>query len=201
MLDKSIKHFGVVMVKNRPARINIKLPEGYRFVTYNKGDETHWADIEMSVGEFDNRDDALSYFSKEFKEDYEALEKRCLFIEDSGGEKVATTTAWKGTLAGDSASRLHWVAVKPEYQGLGLCKCLIQEALKVYDSLNENLSIYLTTQTWSYKAINIYLQYGFTPYDDGKSGKFKGSQDDYEINFHKAWSIINEKIDNYKKTR
>lgn len=199
MLDKSLQHLGVVMIKGEPEKISIKLPENYRVVTYHQGDEHCWADIEVSVGEFENKKDALSYFKKEFK-DQKALEERCLFIENPRGEKIATTTAWMGTLDGRPASRIHWVAVKPAYQGLGLCKCLIQEALKICKRFDE-ASIYLTTQTWSYKAINIYYQYGFVPYGDGKNGRFKGSQNDYEIDFHKAWSMIDEKIEDYKKTR
>jgi len=195
MLDKTIKYYGVVMVKTRAPEIEVSLPEGYSLVKYKNGDEVHWADIEVSVEEFESIEESVKYFKKEYKEDIEALSERCLFVEYKG-EKVGTATAWYGDHLGEKAPRIHWVGVKPEHQGKGICKYLIQAVLEVYEKHNES-PVYLTTQTWSYKAINIYQQYGFTRNDIGDRNQVSGSQGSFDVNYEKAWLLIDKKIEDY----
>ena len=202
MLDKSIKHYGVVMRKDSLNQIpNCELSPDFRFVTYQPGDEQAWAAIEMSVEDFDSHQEALNYFKKEFAPKLESLQKHMLFIENTHGEKVATATAWEGKLEGITYPKLHWVAVKPEYQGKGLCKALLSKSLKLMGSLGHEGEVILFSQTWSYKAINLYYQYGFRPYDDGKSGEYTGSSGKFECDFHEAWRLIDGKIMEYRYGR
>jgi nitrogen regulatory protein PII-like uncharacterized protein len=58
--------------------------------------------------------------------------------------------------------------------------------------------IYLTTQTNSYKAVNIYMQFGFRQFAGEKPAKWK-CVENWETDIEKAWKIINGKIDEYKK--
>lgn len=191
MLDKSIPHYGVVMVLDEiNTDLVINLPDGYRFSMYKMGNEKDWAKIETSVGEFSDEQKALEGFQKEFGKEISLMESRCIFIEDNNGEKIATTTAWYGNLFGTEQGRIHWVAVMPNQQGKGLGKALMSKALLLFNELGHNGNIYLTTQTWSYIAINMYKKFGFKPYMRGNnSPDDKQFQDD-----QKAWSIINKKI-------
>lgn len=137
------------------------LPPGFRFRFFEKGDETTWARIETSVDEFDNEAAALERFHREFGAHLGDMARRCLFIENEQGEAIATTTAWYGDLRGKMEGRIHWVAIIPAYQGKGLAKPLLSEAMKVLAKHHE--TAYLTSQTTSYQAINLYLNYGFEP--------------------------------------
>lgn len=100
---------------------------------------------------------------------------------------MGTATAWFGEQGeyyqpGDdvdtSQNRLHWVAVVPSFQGRGIGRRLVEEALAVFQTIacsTQNLtkdgvqaeehgaSIYLTTQPASARAIAMYLSFGFFP--------------------------------------
>ncbi|GIP30347.1 N-acetyltransferase [Paenibacillus sp. J23TS9] len=137
-------------------------PSPYRVRNYQPGDEGIWAEIEASVGEFADVDAALKHFNKEFGSHTHEMESRCLFIENGNGEAIGTTTAWYGALQGEEKiGRIHWVAIRPEYQGQKLAKPLLGAALQVLAGYHPRA--YLTTQTTSYQAINMYLNFGFEP--------------------------------------
>ncbi len=74
------------------------LPDGFAIRFFEKGDETLWARVETSVNEFDNEGAALARFENEFGPFLDEMTHRCLFIENSAGEVIGTTTAWYGTL-------------------------------------------------------------------------------------------------------
>ncbi len=158
-----MKRLRLKMIRNDLENIpEHTLPEGYLFRFFEKGDEQTWARIETLVDEFDSEEAALERFSAEFGEHLEEMTKRCLFIENEKGEAIATTTAWYGDLRGKIEGRIHWVGVIPEYQGRGLAKPLLSEAMNILKHHHE--TAYLTSQTTSYQAINMYLNYGFEPY-------------------------------------
>ncbi|MCT1902244.1 GNAT family N-acetyltransferase [Oceanobacillus sojae] len=160
-----MKYIPLAMVRNNLSDIpQFSLPDGYRIRFYEKGDEHHWARIETSVEEFKNEAAALEHFKKEFGPYTDEMAKRCLFIETEDGEVIATTTAWYGDLKGDeeTTGRIHWVGVTPAYQGKKLAKPLLTAAMNTLAEYHS--SAYLTTQTTSFQAINMYLNYGFEPY-------------------------------------
>lgn len=146
------------------------LPYGYAIRMFKEGDELNWAKIETAAEEFQSIDEALERFDREFGINIEEMKFRCLFIENEKGEAVGTTTAWFGDLDSNrqQLGRIHFVAIKPAYQGKKLSKPLLSAALNKMVELGHE-QVYLTTQTTSYPAINMYLNYGFVPYDiDGK---------------------------------
>jgi ribosomal protein S18 acetylase RimI-like enzyme len=162
MLDKSIPYYQVIMKREKGLPLSgYLLPDDFKFILYKDGDEREWAEIETSVGEFKKVDDALEYFQREFLPHKTETERRCLFIENSSGEKVATLTTWWGYTGQRRDPRMHWAAVRPEYQGLGLGKALVCEGLRRLVVIEGDKDVYLSTQTWSYKAINIYRNAGF----------------------------------------
>ncbi|UQZ81191.1 Mycothiol acetyltransferase [Paenibacillus konkukensis] len=158
-----MKLVSLTMVRNDLNHIpNITIPSNYRIVTFKRGEEAVWAEIEASVDEFADKAAARNHFDKEFGSHLQDMEDRCLFIVNERGESVGTTTAWYGSLRGeDTWGRIHWVAVKPEYQGKKLAKPLLSSALQILSRFHDKA--YLTTQTTSYRAINLYLNYGFEP--------------------------------------
>lgn len=158
-----MKRLRLKMVRDHTEDIpDFSLPSGFRFRFFEKGDEQTWARIETLVDEFENEAAALERFNAEFGEHLEEMAERCLFIENEDGEAIATTTAWYGNLRGKVEGRIHWVGVIPEYQGRGLAKPLLSEAMKIL--AQHHTTAYLTSQTTSYQAINMYLNYGFEPY-------------------------------------
>ena len=69
---------------------------------------------------------------------------------------------------------------------------------------------YLTTQTWSYKAIGLYKKFGFEPYLGAKPAGWTvyGKKDlcaeidsAFSEEIGRAWKIIDEKLAEYEATR
>lgn len=141
-----------------------ELPEGYTLRFFKQGEESIWSKVETAVDEFADEAAALEHFEKEFGPYRDEMTRRCLFLEDQGGKVIGTTTAWYGKLEGEEkiSGRLHWVAVLPEYQGKKLSKPLLSKAMQILANYHD--SAHLTSQTTSYQAVNLYLNFGFKPY-------------------------------------
>jgi ribosomal protein S18 acetylase RimI-like enzyme len=91
------------------------------------------------------------------------LGKRCVFLENSNNECVGTAMGWfDDSFFRAGYGRVHWVGIKPEFQGKGLAKPLVSEVMDIIKKYHSKA--YLTTQTESYKAIKIYLDFGFKPF-------------------------------------
>jgi len=164
MLDKSVPYAGLFMRREAGAPMpDSPLPDGFVFAPYADGDETSWARIEASVQEFDSEFAALMHFNEKFMPHKEELRRRCVFVEDSDGRKVATATAWWSVVEGRRRPWLHWVAVEPAYQGLGLGKAIVRHVTRLLDILGGGAPMFLKTQTWSHKAVGIYLAHGYEP--------------------------------------
>jgi len=179
MLDKSVPYAGFTMRREAgKPNPNFLLPEGYRYVLFTDGDETSWAKIETSVHEYESEFAALLNFSKNFMPFKNELICRCIFIENAATDKIATSMAWWRMIGDERRAWLHWVAVMPEYQGLGLGKAIVSEAVRLLVELEGNVDLYLSTQTWSHKAVGIYKLHGFEPFYEKVLYDKKG--DDYK---------------------
>jgi len=137
------------------------LPDGFSFRLYVPGDAKHWSEIETSVLEFDNVQAAEKYFSQDFLPHEAALRERMVFVVNKNGEYVATATAWWNDYKGRHQASLHWVSVRPEFQGLGLGGAVVSKALSLFPTFEPGLDVYLHTQTWSHKAVRLYSKLGF----------------------------------------
>jgi len=142
------------------------LPEGFKFVFYMGGDESIWAKLEASVLEFDSEFAALMHFKEYFAPYIDELYRRCIFIENDKGKKVATATAWWDFVEEKRRPWLQWVSVDPGHQGLGLGKAISSYITKLMREIEGDVPFYLSTQTWSYKAIDIYKKCGYEPTDE-----------------------------------
>ena len=188
MLDKSIPYLNIVMQRKSETPIpQYELPEGYSFVPFSSGDEVEWAEIETSVGEFDSVQEALSYFRENYLSFPGEVERRTIFVQTVEGKKVGTATSWWNYTGIRRDLALEWIAVKPEYQGLGLGKAVVFEGLRRMVLIEGDRDIFLHTQTWSYGAVAIYLQAGF---EFMKKGSFSRYDNDYE----KAIPYLEEKL-------
>lgn len=163
--DERIKYYELMLERNNLEDIpTFPLPDGYRFVLYKSGDRDAWIDIEKSAKEFKTYEDGLKSWNEYFGGKDGELVRRMVFIETDGGEKVATATAYYDIYGRDSsgAGWLHWVSVRREFQGKGLSKPLISHTLEVMRSLGYSHAK-IPTQTTSWVACKVYLDFGFTP--------------------------------------
>ncbi|WP_218103776.1 GNAT family N-acetyltransferase [Paenibacillus hemerocallicola] len=162
MLDKSLDYCRIIMKRAAGAPIpRAELPEGYTFVMYRDGDAGAWGEIEASVLEFDHAEEAAQYFQTNYAPYDSEVRRRTMFIQREDGKKVATFTAWWNYTGSRRFPFMHWVAVKPSYQGLGLGKAIIAKGVKLMVELEGDCVMYIPTQTWSHKAIKLYRWAGF----------------------------------------
>lgn len=167
-----MKHISVVMyMPSLEARPQYPIPAGFTARKFRPGDEQAWAEIEASVDEFDTPDAARKHFDEEYGADLAGVEDRCFFLCTEQGEPVGTGTAWYDpSFRGEDHGRVHWIGIRPEFQGRGLGRPLV--GLVVDRLAQSHRKAYLTTQTTSPRAIYIYLDFGFIPLlTDGNSAE------------------------------
>lgn len=177
--DERIRYYELLLERDLEQIPQIELPEGYRFVFYKQGDRDTWIDIEKSAKEFSSYEQGMVSWNKYYENRQEELPARMVFIENSAGEKVATATAFYDIYGRDKSGDgwLHWVAVRREYQGKGLAKPLIAYALNVMRKLGyKHAKIPTQTNTWL--ACKIYLDFGFMPLAENA------------VNSRNGWRII-----------
>lgn len=144
-------------------------PGDYTIRTFVRGDERCWAKIESEAGEFASKEQALEHFQREFGPFLGEMEDRCFLLEDKHGEAIGTATAWYGNFEGEKRGRISWVGVVPTYQGRKLSKPLLSAVMTRL--AKDHQKGYLTTQTTSYRAVNLYLNFGFVPFLSSDSSK------------------------------
>lgn len=198
-MDKGIPYYGILMTKSDPWNYpKFQLPMGYSFRPYQDEDKAKWAELQVILGQLDSVEAAEKYFEDEFMQYPDDLSRKCIFVTDSTGLTVGTASIWRGMIFGNELHRVHWVAVHPQHQGKGIAKALMTKGLDIYNALGFRDLVFLTSQTWSYKAINIYLDFGFTPYMGEKPENWSGTPEQFSIDNTKAWEIIMDQINLYK---
>lgn len=173
MLDKSVPYKRVIMklnYSNNNFSKDINLPEGYTFKMYEPGFENYWAETETEVLEYKMKEEAIEYFKKELIPYQEQLKKRMVFIMNQEGVAVANACAWYINYKGRHQAHVHFVAVRPDYQGRGLGKAIFAKILTIFSIYEAGEDIYLHTQTWSHVAIRMYLKMGFKLIKDDSLG-------------------------------
>ena len=163
MLDKSVPYKEVLMARSASAPMpeSKALPEGYTARLFRPGDEAGWASVETSVGEFDNTEEGLRYFHREFTPHLAEVQRRLTLICDPSGCPVATATAWWSAVQQNRFGMIHWVAVTPHCQGMGLGRAVTIQAMNRLAELEPGQVQLLHTQTWSHIAIRMYQTLGF----------------------------------------
>jgi len=180
MLDKSIPYKDIIMKLDHANLTRLSapvLPPDFSFRKYQDGDAAVWSDIETSVLEFPDTQKAMEYFARDYQPFEQELKERMIFVVNEKGVPVATASAWWVAAGSIRKASLHWVSVRPEYQGMGLGKAVVLKALSLFPAYNPGEDIYLHTQTWSHIAVRLYLSLGFRMCKDDSLGKKKS---DYE---------------------
>ena len=162
-IDNKIKYYELLMKYDDISNVKrYDLPSGFHFEFYKPGDELDWVDIHIQSGEFTSIECGQEYFHTFYDSFIDELDKRCIFIvDDSTGEKVGTATVslLKDKEYGYDAA-IDWVAIKRNYQGRRLSKPLISKFMEIAKDLGHK-SVILHTQTTTWLAAKLYLDYGF----------------------------------------
>ncbi len=177
MLDKSIPYRDIIMRADGVSPgFSLKLPENIQIKTYDTGDEKEWAAIETSVGEFDCLLRAEERFAKDFLCVPSEARRRCFFALSPQGVYAGTCSAWFDKTGENETGLLHWFAVRPEYQGMGVGTALLKRVMQFFVE-EDTFPVFLHTQTWSHKAIRLYMKAGFYMLKDAA---FQRNENDFE---------------------
>lgn len=163
--DYRIRYYELVLERDDLENLpHYALPDGFRFVFYKPGDRDAWIDIEQSAKEFSNYEQGMESWVRYYEGKDDELIDRMVFIENSDGMKIATASAFYDIYGKDKtdAGWLHWVAVRREYQGMGLSKPLICFVLQKMRELGYTHAK-IPSQTTTWLACKIYLDFGFFP--------------------------------------
>ena len=162
-LDNTIKYYELLMKYDDLSNFKkYELPEDFHYEFFKPGDEEEWVRIHIESGDFTSIEKGLKYFHDFYDYFIDDLDKRCVFIVDSNtGEKVGTATI---SLLEEKEYgyevAVDWVAIKKSYQGRGLAKPLISKFMEIARDLGHT-SLVLHTQTNTWLAAKLYLDYGF----------------------------------------
>ena len=162
-LDNTIKYYELLMKYNDTSEYKqYELPDGFHYEFFKPGDEEEWVNIHIESGEFTSYEKGLKHFHDFYDYFIDELPKRCVFIvDDNTNEKVATATiSLLETPEYGYRAAVDWVAIKKSYQGRKLAKPLITKFLEIANNLGHK-EIILHTQTTTWLAAKLYLDYGF----------------------------------------
>ncbi len=188
MLDKTIEFHSIIMKNpNDRLRETVAVPEGFSVRLYQKGDEKSWAQIQTDVLEFNSADDALACFNHYLEHEDELKKRQLYVIEEKSGKPVATATAWYSDLNGKPIGVVHALSCLQDYQSLGLGKVAASYMMKCFYQVMPGKEVWLDTQTWSYKALGLYLDLGFIPMK-------KAVYNDVPNEFDAALSVLKGKM-------
>lgn len=160
--DSRIRYYELLLERDLENLPSFSLPEGYRFVFYRPGDRDAWIHIEQSAKEFSSFQQGVEAWNRYYGGREDTLLSRMVFVENRKGEKAATATAYYDAADPSGSGWLHWVAVRRDCQGKGLSKPLISHTLSVLRGLGYTHAK-IPTQTTTWLAVKIYLDFGFLP--------------------------------------
>ena len=169
-MSESHKTVRLVMVRGDLEGVAVfPVPAGLAVRGFEAGDEREWLRIHAEAAPELVMDEA--FFRTEFGRDREALAARQIFLCDGAGQEVGTVTAWTGEGFGDGMwGRIHWVAVMPAWQGRGVAHAMMTLACARLRELGHR-RVYLVTDSGRWRAIRVYLRFGFVPYVEGEADR------------------------------
>jgi GNAT superfamily N-acetyltransferase len=156
----------------------VPFPEGFGIRPMREGEGVLWTDIQRDTEPHFPIEDDL--FMKQFGDDLPATLQRCFLIIKANGSAVGTISGWyKREYMGQEYGQIHWVAVRPAYQGHGLAKAGMSYTLGRLAEWHERAM--LDTSTARLAAIRMYLNFGFVP-----NMAVDGAEE--------AWAIVRENL-------
>ena len=156
------RDIGIKMARENLESIpEFTLPENYSLRRYRSGDDAAWTQIHLRADGLNRITPKL--FAQQFGADAALLASRQYYLVNATGTAIGTGTAWfNDNFEGRNFGRVHWVAILPEYQGLGLAKPLMTGICRRLHELGHERA-YLSTSSARLAAIRLYLQFGFEP--------------------------------------
>jgi len=128
---------------------------------YQPGDGQHWTDIHLEADLYSDITPQL--FRRAFGTDEAELGQRQAYLLDQNGLPIGTASAWYADDTwGENVGMVHWVAIRPQWQGQGLAKPLLSAVCQRLHQLGHKRTI-LGTSTARIPAVNLYLYFGFQP--------------------------------------
>ena len=132
--------------------------QGYYTRSYQPGDMNKWIDIQTASNPDSNF--SRERFEAAYDHQTQLLPGKMLLLCDQQGSEIGTATAW---FENEDTGLVHWVAIVPEYQGIGLGKSLVASVLSLLRQIGYKSCI-LRTKPSKTVGINLYLKFGFKPY-------------------------------------
>ena len=153
--------YSVFMVRAHLRDIpQVAFPEGFGIRGMRPGEGTLWTNIQRDAEPYFPIEDTL--FQREFGYDLPATERRCFVVTNSDAVGVGVISAWyPRDPRWEGYGMVHWVAVRPAYQGRGLGKAMMTFTLNQLSQWHDRA--FLGTQTKRLGAIKLYLDFGFVP--------------------------------------
>ena len=152
-----MKNYSVTMIRDNMENIpQFPIPEGFAIRNYRRNEGHIWTQIQKAAEPYIDIDDGL--FMREFKRDLPAMENRSFYLTTDTGEEIGTITAW---WQAEGWGQIHWVAIRPDYQGHGLSKPMMSVAMERLKQSHDRC--FLGTSTGRIPAIKLYLDFGFIP--------------------------------------
>jgi beta-glucuronidase len=153
--------YAVAMVRPNLANLpEIPFPNGFTIRPLQPDEGALWTDIQRDAEPFFPIGNNL--FQQEFGKDLAALTWRSYLVTTDRGVGVGVISAWYNrAYHGQDYGQIHWVAIRPAYQGRGLAKAMLSYALRQMSQWHERAMLF--TQTRRLPAIRLYLDAGFVP--------------------------------------
>jgi ribosomal protein S18 acetylase RimI-like enzyme len=138
----------------------VDFPTGFRMRPMRLDEIATWTDVIRDAEEhLEISDDK---FMEQFGSDLAAVPERCFFVVDEADTPIGTVSAWYSHDFKDTDyGRIHWMAIRPPYQGRGLGKAALSLAMNRLAEHHERA--WLSTATIRIPAIKMYLNFGFLP--------------------------------------
>jgi beta-glucuronidase len=135
-------------------------PIGFSIRTMRPDEGPLWTDVQRDAERMFSISDDL--FDREFGHDPQGIARRCFLIVNEHGAAVGTLSAWYSRdEEGKESGQIHWVAVRPAYQGKGLARAGLAYAMNKLAEWHG--SAWLGTSTSRLPALKLYLDFGFGP--------------------------------------
>ncbi len=135
-------------------------PSGFGIRPMTKEDIGLWTDIQRDAEPYLSiKDDT---FASEFGDHPEAIQWRCFIVTGPDGRGVGVVSAWYNRdFRGQDYGRVHWIAIRPPCQGMGLGKAALSYVMHKLAQWHERA--YLVTHAKRTAAVKMYLNFGFEP--------------------------------------
>lgn len=138
----------------------VSFPEGFGIRAMRLDESALWTDIQRAAESYFPIADDL--FHNQFGDYLQATQWRSFIVTNEKGVGVGVVSAWfDRAFKGEDYGLIHWIAIRPAYQGLGLGKAALSFTLHQLSQWHERA--YLGTQTGRIPAIKMYLDFGFVP--------------------------------------